>query len=29
MRHLAVEGFMHSRVRLIVASFLPKALYLD
>jgi deoxyribodipyrimidine photo-lyase len=29
MRQLALEGFMHNRARLIVASFLTKTLYLD
>jgi deoxyribodipyrimidine photo-lyase len=29
MRQLAVEGFMHNRARLIVASFLTKTLYID
>jgi len=29
MRQLALEGFMHNRARMIVASFLTKTLYLD
>jgi deoxyribodipyrimidine photo-lyase len=29
MRQLALEGFMHNRARLIVASFLTKLLYID
>jgi deoxyribodipyrimidine photo-lyase len=29
MRQLAIEGFMHNRARLIVASFLTKTLYVD
>ena len=29
MRQLAVEGFMHNRARMVVASFLTKDLYLD
>lgn len=29
MRQLAVEGFMHNRARMIVASFLTKDLYID
>jgi deoxyribodipyrimidine photo-lyase len=29
MRQLAIEGFMHNRARLIVASFLTKTLYID
>jgi deoxyribodipyrimidine photo-lyase len=29
MRQLALEGFMHNRARLIVASFLTKDLYID